>query len=217
MHHLIFREAHVLHLHPSPALDAPALSSSKDKNTSRFEKLAPLVHSIDDVGEEGAERLMDDLLQVGDGLLRRQVQLKALHKLLTAAEAERRIGGIEVPCEVEQVEKEACVLSQNEVCLAAKFLKLEVMARVAASHRHYHLLRQAHGWRKGLRVVSQDILKVNVEKASVGREHQVLQVPVADSEQEADDAVPSAAPDKIIQRLFAELGRLLRSCTIRHS
>jgi hypothetical protein len=31
IHHLILGEAHVLHLHASPALDAPALSSSKDK------------------------------------------------------------------------------------------------------------------------------------------------------------------------------------------
>lgn len=44
-----------------------------------------------------------------------------------------------------------------------------------------HLLRKFHGGRERLRVIAENVLEVYVEEAAVGGEHQVIQMPVADT------------------------------------
>ena len=74
---------------------------------------------------------MNDVLEVRDGLLRREVQLKPFHQFLATAETQRRVRGVEFARQVEEIEEKASVFPENEVGLAAELLKLEIVPRIA--------------------------------------------------------------------------------------
>ena len=74
---------------------------------------------------------MNYVLEVRDGLLRREVKLKPFHQFLATAETQRGVCGIEFARQVEEIEEEASVLPQNEVGLAAELLEFEIVPRIA--------------------------------------------------------------------------------------
>lgn len=65
------------------------------------------------------------------------------------------------------------------------------MCRVGAAHGLDHFLAQLHGRREGLGVSAQHVAEVDVKQVARLRQHQVVQVAIANAQHVCDHAVAS--------------------------
>ena len=79
--------------------------------------------------------------------------------------------------------------SQVEESGVAEFAKLLVVFRVDTTHRFDHLFAQFH-WRwQRLWIAAEDVTKVDVEQFASSRQHQIVQMTVANAQQIRNDAI----------------------------
>mmetsp|Transcript_19367 Transcript_19367/g.74374 ORF Transcript_19367/g.74374 Transcript_19367/m.74374 type:complete len:569 (+) Transcript_19367:268-1974(+) len=103
------------------------------------------------------------------------------------------------------MEDEVCALAEDVVGLAAVLLEALVVHARRAAHALHHFLAQLHGRREGLGVVAENESEVDVEEVALGRDEEVVQVAVADTQDVGDHAVASAALDESVEDLGVDV------------
>jgi hypothetical protein len=71
----------------------------------------------------------------------------------------------------------------------AEFAKLLIVFRVDATHRFDHFFTQFHRRWQRLWITTEDVTKVNVEQFARSRQHQIVQMSVANAQQIRNDAI----------------------------
>ena len=105
----------------------------------------------------------------------------------------------------EQVEYEVGVAPEAQVSRVALLAEFLVVFRGGAAESVDHLLGELHRRRHDLGVPAQDIPKIYVEQPARLGDHQVVQVSVADAQDEGDDAVAGAALDVRVHHFRLDL------------
>mmetsp|Transcript_1046 Transcript_1046/g.4276 ORF Transcript_1046/g.4276 Transcript_1046/m.4276 type:complete len:206 (+) Transcript_1046:1095-1712(+) len=130
--------------------------------------------------------------------VKRKLGLELQQRFLAILADVRDIG---VSHEAEEVQDENHALAQNIIRLAAVRLELAEVLALRAAHGLHHLLAQLHRRWENFRIASHDETKVNVEHPAVRREHQVIEVTIANSQDVGDHTVPRTALDERHERL----------------
>lgn len=147
---------------------------------------------IDEERHDGAHTLLDALHDVLHGLLVVQLQLElVLHLLHGLVGLERNVGHVGVDHQREEVQDQVRMPSQMQERCSYHDTKFEEILRIHATHRVHHLAGHLHRRRPNLRIAAQNEAKVNVKQSARLRQQQIVEVPVADTQEISDHAVTS--------------------------
>lgn len=153
-------------------------------------------------------RLVQERLEVLDGFFLSEVEPKLVLELLVHIPV-LDVRDICIDHECDEVKDQVCGFAQDAECGEAERAEARIVGRACAAHRVDHLFADLDRRREWLGVPAENVPKVDyertrvsgrmcrrsdflgrtMEEVAVGREHEVVQVPVAHSEQVRDDAV----------------------------
>ena len=154
--------------------------------------LRHLVELLHHSSHDGGGGDVDEVLHELDGLLLGQVQPElVLHLPHSLVRLEGDVRNACLHHQSKEVENKIGVTTQVQESSIALFPEVLVMLTIHPSHGINHLLGQLHGRRQGLGISAKNVTEVNVNQVAGGGEHQIVQMPVAHSQQVGDDAVTS--------------------------
>ncbi len=149
--------------------------------------------------KDGAEvaGLVEQALELLDRIVLAQVQQELVlhleHRLIRLQPDIRDVG---IHHERHQVQNQVGVLAQIRKRRVTECLEACIVRTLRSAHRIHHLLAHLDRRRERLRIAAENVAKVDVEKVTVRREEQVVQMPIAHAKQIGDNAVSRARADK---------------------